>query len=457
MDYVEKVKLDIVSQYQEKTRKSKKLLEIARKYIPGGDTRTAAYFGPYPFFGDYGKGFSLYDVDGNKYTDFVNNFTTLIHGHAFGPVVEAVKRQAELGLVHGTPIESQYKLAKILIDRVSGVETVRFSNSATEATLFAMRAARAFNGRSAFIRMDGGYNGCHDFAEVNITPDYKAEGMPRSIPERGIPASVADETFVVPFNDLNATEQILKEHSHKIAGIIMEPVLGAGGAVLPEEGYLKGMRDLADKYDVILIFDETISFRLHEGGLQGMYGVNADLTTFGKIIGGGAPVGAFGGRRDIMDVFNVSTPNFVVHSGTFSGNALTMAAGIANMEHYGKKEIERINRLGDLLKDGIQKAANRSGVPVQVHGFGSLVSPMYSERKMRNAKEVALYTSKSRELQTYIHLEMLNRGISFLERGLFVISTPMNESLIEDAVKNYGETLEMLKPVAEQIFNGKGV
>ncbi len=451
----DKIRKYIIDRYIEKTSGSRRLLEEAKKYLPGGDTRSAAYFEPNPFFTRSGKGYSIFDVDGNEYVDFVNNFTSLIHGHAYPPIVEAVKKQAEAGLVHGTPIESQFKLAKLLCERVPGVELLRFCNSGSEATLFAMRAARAFSGKSAFIRMDGGYNGCHDFAEVNITPDFKTEDKPRPKAEKGVPASVTEEIYVVPFNDLDAAENILKKYHDRIAGIIMEPMMGAGGGVVPEDGYIKGMRELADKFSVILILDEIITFRLNEGGLQTLLGVKADITTFGKIMGGGCPIGAFGGRRDIMDMFNVASSNFVQHSGTFSGNAVAMEAGLAAMENYNRADIERINSLGEMFSDGIIRISQDLGVPVQINGLGSMICPLFADKKMRNAREVVLNTMKSNELKKLFHIEMLNRGMYFVERGLFCISTPMDEMIIKSALKEYEESLALLKPISDRIFNSK--
>ncbi|MEN8247034.1 MAG: aminotransferase class III-fold pyridoxal phosphate-dependent enzyme, partial [Thermodesulfobacteriota bacterium] len=259
--------------------------------------------------------------------------------------------------------------------------------------------------------------------------------------------------FVVPFNDLEAAERVLKAHSDKIAAVITEPMLGAGGGVPPQEGYLKGLQGLADQYGVLLIFDEVVSFRLHEGGLQAMADVRPDLTAFGKIIGGGFPIGAFGGRQDIMQMFDPNTPDSVTHSGTFSGNAVTMAAGCANLEIYNQKEVDRINALGKRLTDGLNRAFAKAGIQGGTRGIGSLAGIAFTDKVLNDSKDVFLSMISSHELMQYLHLEMLNRGVSFLDRGMFTISTPMTEIEIDKAIEMFEASLELLKPLAVESQN----
>ncbi|MBW2368875.1 MAG: aminotransferase class III-fold pyridoxal phosphate-dependent enzyme, partial [Deltaproteobacteria bacterium] len=240
----ESTKQQILETYQEKTKGSAEQNKTARRFLPGGDTRAVAYHAPYPFFAASGKGCCLYDCDGNETIDFVNNFTALIHGHAHPHVVEALVAQAGKGTAHGVPTQLQYQLAQIICDRVPSMDSLRYCNSGTEATLFAMRAARAFTGKNGFLRMDGGYNGSHDFVEVNITPDMAAEDLPAPTCEKGVSDSVLNDIYIAPFNDLEKAERILVQNKDHVAAILMEPMLGAGGLVMPAPGYLHGMRAL---------------------------------------------------------------------------------------------------------------------------------------------------------------------------------------------------------------------
>jgi len=448
----DKIKQDVLQRYLARTSTSRELNEKAKKFIPGGDTRALSFYRPYPFYAVEGKGCYLHDADGNRYLDLINNMTSLIHGHAHPHVVQAIHQQVDKGICHGVPVEAQAKLAEHICRRVASIGTLRFTNSGSEATLFCMRAARAFTGKDAILKMDGGYHGNHDFVQVNPMPDIQAQGLPRPQRTKGVPACVEQDLFIVPFNDLEAAEHVLKAHQDRIAAIIMEPMLGAGGGVPPREGYLKGMAELADRYGVLLIFDEIISFRFHEGGLQTLAGVKPDLTAFGKIIGGGFPVGAFGGRKDIMDLFEPLRPDGISHSGTFSGNAVTMAAGTANLEIYGQQEVDRIGRLGDRLAAGLNQTFEKVGIPGKTRGQGSLIGIAFTDKPLNTSRDVVLAMAKTGELLQFLHLELLNRGVFIMSRGMFVVSTPMTAKDIDQAVRIFGEALEVVKPIAEDVL-----
>ena len=448
----------ILERYQEKTRKSFELRQQTVNYLPGGDTRSVAFFPPYPFFVSKGTGCHIYDVDGNEYIDCVNNMTALIHGHAHPHVVEAICRQALDGTAHAAPTELQYTLAKMICDRVPSVESLRFCNSGTEATLFAIRAARVFTGKDMIVKMDAGYHGSHDYVEVNLLPDFAAEDLPTAQAEAGVPTSVLNDVRIAPFNNLDAMERILEANQDKVAAIILEPVLAQGGGIVPQEGYLKGLRDLADRYNTLLIFDEIITFRASIGGLQVVADVKPDLTALGKIIGGGLPVGAFGGRREIMQMFDPTKPGAVTHSGTFSGNALTMAAGIATLEILDQNEIDRVNGLGDRLRTGLKAAMDRAGIKGQIGGFGSTAFVYFFEQPFENAKEAALAVMPTLEFAQNVHLEMLNRGLYAITRGMiaFAVSTPMNEQKIDQIIDRFGRALEFAKPLLEPFAEKMG-
>lgn len=449
----ESVKQDIFERYRSRTEKSFSLRQESARYLPGGETRSIAYYPPYPFYASEGKGSRLYDIDGNEYIDCVNNMTALIHGHAHPHIVEAICAQAAKGTAHAAPIGLQGRLAEMICDRTPSVESIRFCNSGTEATLFALRAARIFTGKEVIVKMDAGYHGSHDYVEVNLLPDFEAVDLPASKVEPGVPKAVADGVRVAPFNDLNAMERILEADKDNIAAIILEPVLAQGGGIIPRDGYLQGLRELADKYGVLLIFDEIITYRAHVGGFQSTVGVKPDLTTFGKIIGGGLPVGAFGGRKDIMEMFDPSKPDSITHSGTFSGNALTMAAGAAALEILGQDEIDRINLLGDRLQAGLKSELDGAGLKGRVGGFGSMALVCFTEQPFNNAREAVLAIMPTLEMTQILHLELVNQGVYAIARGIigFTVSTPMDDQEVDLIASRFGRALEVIAPLAKEL------
>ncbi|MBW2367657.1 MAG: aspartate aminotransferase family protein [Deltaproteobacteria bacterium] len=447
MQINEEVKNRIIERYMARTEKSQAIFQAARQYLPGGDTRSFAHFDPYPFYAQSGEGCRITDCDGNAYIDLVNNMTALVHGHAHPHIVEALSRQLPLGTCHAAPIESQVALAAHLCDRINSVDMIRFCNSGTEATLFAMRGARAFTGRDLIVKIDGGYNGSHDFAYANTAPDLSDSELPKTVLPRGVPACIADGILAAPFNDLGAMEKILSQNPGKVAAIILEPIMGAGGGIRAAEGYLKGVRELADRYGALLILDEVITLRLHAGGYQAIEGVTPDLTALGKIIGGGLPVGAFGGRRDIMELFDPTRPDFVSHSGTLSGNAMTMAAGMACMEIYTQAEADRLNALGDRIRKGFSEAMAAAGVKGQVSGYGSVLFIWFFDKPAANGKQFALSVAGCHDFSKLMHLELLNRGVYCASKGflLMSLSTPMDAAMADEIVEKFGEALAVVR------------
>ncbi len=281
----------------------------------GGDTRAAAFFSPYPFVIDKGEGCPVVDVDGNVYWDFVNNYTALIHGHAHLRIVEVVSSQLRKGTAFGSPVESQTGLAKALCERVPSLEKLRFCNSGTEATMNAMRLAKAYTGRPKILKMEGGYHGSHDAAEVSLWSQEGPPDAPHSVAETlGIVEGVVEDVVVAPFNNLEATRSIIERHADELAGVIVEPVMGAAGILPPAAGYLDLLREATQSCGAVLIFDEVITLRLAWGGARESYRVAPDLTTLGKVIGGGFPVGAFGGSDELMSPYDPREGKFF-HSG----------------------------------------------------------------------------------------------------------------------------------------------
>ncbi len=447
----EKTKDEILTRYKKRNTKSRRHHDNARKYLPGGDTRNVCHYLPYPTFIEKGKGCCVYDVDGNAYIDFVNNYTSLIHGHGHPLIVNAVQAQIEKGTIFGSPAECQYKFGQHLIKRIPSMDYIRFANSGTEATLFAMRAARCFTGKDVIIKMNGGYHGTHDYTWVNVlNPDVQKRKIPRTLLEYGTPSSVKADTIVAHFNDVEGVETLCSKHKDRIAAIILAPILATDTIILPEENYLEELRAICNRYDVLLIFDEVITFRLNEGGLQNMTGIEPDLTTLGKIIGGGFPIGAFGGRAEIMDQFNPEHPRNVLHSGTFNGNNMSMVAGLAAMQIYDQKEINRINKLGDRLRIGLNKAIKSIGLKSKAINVGSLISFLWRDTFIKDARDAVLAVESTKELNTYIHLELLNRGIFIAPREFYSVSTAMSTEEIDSTVNIFGEALEDLMPLISE-------
>ena len=276
------------------------ILHSGMQYMPGGDTRTATYFDPFPHYIEMGEGAYIYDVDGNKLLDFQNNYTSLIHGHAHKPTVDAVSVQIALGSAYTAPFELQTTLAKLLVDRFPGIELIRFTNSGTEANMHALRIARAYTGKAKIIKTEGGYHGTTDVFEASVDPNLKKAGSLdniKVIPEsRGVSENALKDVIVTPFNDVERTKKIIEANYKDVACFIIEPVMGSAGQITSLPEYLKAVRELTERYGILLIFDEVVTGRLSYGGAQELYGITPDITSLGKIIGGGTPVGAGAGE-----------------------------------------------------------------------------------------------------------------------------------------------------------------
>ena len=450
------VENDILARYRRRTPSSRAQHELAQRVLPGGDTRLATHYGPYPTYMAAGAGAWLTDCDGNRYLDLLNNYTSLVHGHAPPAIVEDAADQLMQGTVFGSVSRPQVEFAKLLIERVASVEMLRFTNSGTEATMMMLRAARAFSGRDVIVKIDGGYHGAQDLVKVNVSaePD-RSKKLEARVEGRGVPNSVLDTVLVVPFNDLEAMETLLAEHYRRIAAIIVEPMANSGGMIPPLPGYLRGLRDLADQYDVLLLFDEVVTLRLSWGGMQEIYGVQPDMTAMAKVIGGGFPIGAFGGKRAIMEQFNPDGASEVLqHSGTFNGNNITMVAGMAAMQRLDQAAIERINSLGDRLQAGINSIFRSGGIRARCHGYGSLQQIQWTDEDLITLGDVRRANQELGKLPQLFHLELLNRGIHCSLRTMFNISTPTQEADIDQALATVEATVDTLKPYVSETLPG---
>jgi glutamate-1-semialdehyde 2,1-aminomutase len=425
----------IAESYAARTPRSAKLNAEAKRSMPGGDTRSTAWFPPYPPFARSGAGAYFEDVDGNRYIELLNNYTSLIHGHAHPAVVEAIRAQLAEGACFAAPHENTMRLSQMLCERVGSIERVRFANSGTEAVMMAVRVARAFTGRPLVAKAEGGYHGTWDDVQLSVSPPVDRAGdveRPIGIPDSpGLTPGAQSSTVLIPYNDIEAARAILEPLADRLAAVIVEPMLGSGGMIPAEQDYLDGLRALTTELGALLILDEVITFRLTTGGMQALYGVTPDLTTIGKIIGGGLAVGAFGGRADVMEVCDPSRPGAIPHYGTFNGNPATMAGGIANLELLTPEECDRINALGDRLRAGINALGADLGLTVSATGVGSMLNIHLQELPLRNHRDVL----RSKEAGQLLHLALLNEGVFPARRGLMSTSTPMDESVVDEVLE----------------------
>ena len=363
---------------------SLELFDRAVNLIPGGvnsPVRACKSVGAEPLFIDRAEGCLIFDADGNRYIDYVGSWGPLILGHRHPAVVDAIKSVLERGISFGAPIDLEVRLAEMVIEAVPSVEMVRMVNSGTEATMSAVRLARGATQRDVVIKFDGCYHGHADTLLVAAGSGVATLGIPGS---PGVPESIARHTLSLPYNDSDCIKQVMEQQGDAVACIIVEPIAGNMGLVTPEKDFLETLRMLADRHGAILIFDEVMTgFRVAYGGAQALFGVYPDLSCFGKIIGGGLPVGAYGGKRDLMS--KVAPQGSVYQAGTLSGNPVAMAAGIATLEQLQKSGFyEALNQKSDQLLSGMERAAKKAAIPVQAKRVGSMLGFFFNEKEVKN-------------------------------------------------------------------------
>jgi glutamate-1-semialdehyde 2,1-aminomutase len=388
--------------------KSDQLWAEALKYIPGGVNSPVRAFravGGHPFFVTEAKGAHIRDVDGNEYVDYVGTWGPAILGHAHPRIIKAIQAAAEKGTSFGIPNPAEVTMASLICSVVPSVQKVRMVNSGTEAAMSAIRLARGFTKRDKIIKFDGCYHGHADSLLVKAGSGALTFGNPDSA---GVPAEFTQHTIVLPFNDTAAVEAAFAANRNQIAAIILEPVPGNAGLYLPRPGYLEALREITKNDGALLIFDEVMTgYRLAKGGAQERFGLTPDLSCFGKIIGGGLPVGAFGGRAEIMDCLAPEGP--VYQAGTLSGNPVAMAAGIAALQELSASNAyERLEQLGAQLESGMKDAARSAGVPVQFNRCGSMFCAYFTSEPVHNLSD-AMKSDRSR-FAKYFHA-MLSQGI----------------------------------------------
>jgi glutamate-1-semialdehyde 2,1-aminomutase len=431
------------SEYIGKTGRSRALHEEAVGVMPGGNSRTTTFFDPYPFYIERGQGAHVWDADGNDRIDFNGNYTSLILGHAPPEVIKAVQQIAERGLSFPGPTESEIALAAELTRRIPSMQTLRFTNSGTEATMNAVRLARAFTGRPKIAKFEGAYHGTHDWVLVSVSPPVKASGSrtsPKALPSSaGLPPAVMKHVVVLPWNDADACEKILEKEAANLAGLLVDPLLGIGGILPPQPGFLERLREVTARHNIVLIFDEVISFRIARGGAQEKFGVTPDLTTLGKIIGGGLPVGAFGGRGDIMDAYDPRKGGARIgHGGTFNANPPTMAAGLATLQALTPEAYDRLDVLGERLRGGVTRLLEGTRKKGQVTGIGSLFCLHWATGQLTDYRSSR---PKDPDAPMRVFLGLLNEGVILSQRGLGACSLAMGDEDVDRFVNALARVL----------------
>ena len=383
--------------------------------MPAGDTRAAGYHLPYPLTLVRGDGPRVWDADGNEYWDLAGNFTSLVHGHAYPPIVAAATAAVATGTAWPARNPGQIELAELLTQRIASVEQLRFCNSGTEAGLLAQVVARIVTGRPKILMARFGYHGAHEIFEHGSFDGRLA-----------VPGN--DLTLLADHGDVESFEKVLANHGHEVAAIVLEPVMGSAGLVAPPPEFFQRIQSVTHAHGALLVIDEVISLRMATGGMQSLLGIDPDLTMLGKIIGGGFPVGAIGGKAEYMAVMDPRQPR-LFHSGTFNGNPVTVAAGKASVTELTSTRIDEMARLAEILERGLHDAARRHGLPFSTRRVGSLLQAYFADE----APAANLVRDDAAMIAAF-HLAGMNHGLYFPARGLLVLSTVIDETAVADVL-----------------------
>ena len=434
--------------YPDANSRSAQLSRRARQVLPGGNSRSTIDLEPYPLYVAHGEGSVVVDVDGNRLVDFNNNYTSLIHGHGFRPVIDAVNRQIELGTAFAFGTEQEIAHAERLCARVAGFDKVRFMNSGSEAVMNALKAARAFTGRAKIAKCEGAYHGSYDYAEVSLStgPDHwGSNDMPAVAHSRGTPQGVLDDVVVIPYHDALAGEQILHRHAGELAAVLFDPVASRVGMIPPRRDVVDMLVNFCESSGALLIFDEVVALRVGYGGAQGVLGVRPHLSALGKIIGGGFPVGAVAGCDQVMQVFEPG--GGLPHGGTFNGNPITMVAGMATMQAFDESAIARLNAMGERLRQGVRQACARAGVVAQVTGQASLARLHLTTRALSGYRSV-FPTPREADAMRALHRYLLNAGHYVSSYGMICLSTANTEDEVDALVNDIVSGLKSIAKAA---------
>ncbi|MGD0948766.1 MAG: aminotransferase class III-fold pyridoxal phosphate-dependent enzyme [Candidatus Binatia bacterium] len=400
----------IEEEFCRRTPRSAERARAAEAVMPGGDTRAAAHHTPYPLTLEHGQGPFVWDVDGHRYIDLIGNYTSLVHGHAYPPIVEVLRATSARGTAWAARCDAQIELAALLVERVASVDKIRFTNSGTEAAMLAMHIARVATGRRKILMARYGYHGSQEDTEL------------------GLVGQEGPNTYLAEFGNAEAFERALAEHGSEIACVLLEPVMGSAGIVAAPPGFLAAVCAAARREGALFILDEVICFRLAVGGAQERYGVTPDLTLFGKIIGGGLPVGAVGGREDLLAMTDPAKGMMFV-SGTFNGNPLTTAAGVVSVRELTAARIAAMEDRATALRVGLEQAAAAVGMPFSVNQAGSLLNLFFTA-----TCPPATIVRTDYERMRRFHLAAMNHGLFFAPRGLIAMSTVMTDAVIDEVL-----------------------
>lgn len=399
------------ARYVQRNPESRRLHEERARVMPGGNTRSVIHVPPFPLTIVRGEGARITDADGHVYVDFLGEYTAGLYGHSHPVILEAIRTALADGIVLGAPNRYETQLATAICERFPSVELVRFCNSGTEANLLALSLARVVTGRPAVLVFRGAYHGgvlyfVHDGSPLNAPFPY----------------------VLAEYNDVDGSVRAIAEHAHELAAVIVEPMQGSGGVIPAEPAFLQALRDATREHDVLLVFDEVMTSRLSAGGLQKVLGIEPDLTTFGKYIGGGLAFGAFGGRSGLMRRFDPTRPDALPHAGTFNNAVLTMAAGSAGLTQvYTAAEVERLNALGDRLRDRLNAFAAERDLEFCATGYGSMVGLHFARGPIRRSSD----SPDAEEQRALMHFDLLERGYSYARRGFIALSLPIDESDVD--------------------------
>ena len=402
------------ARYTAANPKSRARIEAAARVLPGGNTRTVLHYTPFPVTLAGGQGCHVTDIDGHRYTDYLGEYSAGLYGHSDPRLVAAIKQAVDGGVALGGPNRHEGELAALICQRFPSIERLRFCNSGTEANLFALSAARVFTGRSHIMVFEGGYHG---------GVFYFGQHKP--------PINAPFPWVMAPYNDTSGTLALIESHAADLAAIIIEPMLGGGGCIAAEPGFLNAIREACTRHGILLVFDEVMTSRLSPGGLQKTYAITPDLTALGKYLGGGMTFGAFGGRAEIMERFNPYCAGAIAHAGTFNNNVLTMAAGLTGLRDiYTPAAAQALNASGDRLRERLNGIAEKHRAALQATGIGSMLTVHFHRGPIGRPEDIwhtGEPAKRQEQLKTLFHLDMLAAGIYLARRGFVSLSLPMTE------------------------------
>ena len=442
------VSAKLATSYRSAHSRSRELHKRASVVMPGGNTRHSIAMAPYPIYAASGSGCRVTDVDGDERIDFLNNYTSLILGHADPRVTEAVQRRVGLGTAFTMPSPEDVELAELLAARIPYADQIRFCNSGSEAVMLAVKAARAFTDRHKIAKFEGAYHGIYDYVEVSEGPaadEWGDADAPRSITEPGTPPSVAEDVVVLPWNRLEACRELIARHKNELAAILVDPMPLGIGMIQPGPGFLEFLREETARHGILLVADEVLNFRISYHGAAHAFGIQPDLASFGKIIGGGFPVGAVGGSRRVMSVFDHTGSLKVHHGGTFNANPATMSAGLETIRQMTPEAFDRLNGLGDYIRDRLTRMFRDRGLAGQVCGRASMFVAHLTSGELVDYRSLRGFSRTNPAYGALCH-EMLQRGMIMSPRGLFgCLSTPMRApeadafvDALDDSIRQLG-------------------